>query len=418
MAEPVGTSATAVERAFRAESGRALATIARLTGDIDLAEEAVQDAFVAALRHWPAAGVPENPGAWITTTARNRALDVLRRESTRPTRETAAMTGALESTPPIVHAVADDELLLMFTCCHPSLAPETRVALTLRMVSGLRVPEIARALLQREEAVAKRLQRAKAKIRGAAIPLRVPPAERLGERVAAVAECIYLTFTEGYAATAGDDLVRHELCDEAIRLGRHLVDVASGDPAAEALVALMLLQDSRRRARLDADGGIVLLADQDRTAWDRERIAEGLTWLDRARAHDHMTAGAASYLLQAAIAAEHARAPSWDATDWPAIVHIYDELLALTASPVVELNRCVAVSYADGPDVALAELARLAEHPALARSHLLHAATADATARLGRTDEAADHYRRAIELAGTEPERAHLRRQLDRLAPQ
>ena len=271
MAEP-RVSGTLVEEVFRAESGRALATIARLVGDLGVAEDAVQEAFIAALRRWPETGVPDKPGAWITTTARNRALDVLRRENRRPDLEESAVREALEATPPILHPVADDQLRLMFTCCHPSLAAEARVALTLRLVGGLRVPEIARALLQGEEAVAKRLQRAKAKIRNAGIPLRVPPPELLAERVPSVLECVYLTFTEGYAATAGDELIRHELCDEAVRLARLLVTLLPDDPGAEALLALLLLQDSRRATRLDADGEVVLLADQDRGAWDHARI--------------------------------------------------------------------------------------------------------------------------------------------------
>lgn len=409
-----------IDDVFRRESGRALATIARLTGDLGRAEDAVQEAFIAALRRWPTTGVPANPGAWITTTARNRALDGLRREAQRPGRETEATAlalASLESTAPILHPVADDQLRLLFTCCHPALAPEVRVALALRLVCGLRVPEIARALLQGDETVGKRLQRAKGKIRDAGIPLRVPPPELLAERVPSVLECIYLTFTEGYAATAGDALVRHELCDEAARLARLVVELLPGEPGAEALLALLLLQDSRRTARFDADGAVVLLADQDRSRWDADRIAEGLAWLDRAAAHDTMSAGAVAYLLQAAIAAEHARAASWTATDWPAIVAHYDQLAALTGSPVVAVNRAVAVSFADGPDVALPLLDGLADDPRLAASHLLHAARAEVRQRLGRLDDAAVLYREALALAATEPERAHLRRRLAELTP-
>jgi len=414
-----------VATVFRAEAGRALATIARLTGDLGLAEDAVQEAFVVALRRWPTTGLPDNPGAWITTTARNRALDVLRREASRPAREEAAGRAAvaLEATPPILHPVADDQLRLMFTCCHPALTAEARITLTLRLVCGLRVPEIARALLQGEEAVGKRLQRAKAKIRDAGIPLRVPPPELLAERIPSVLECVYLTFTEGYAATAGDELVRHELCDEAVRLARLVVELLPGEPGAEALLALLLLQDSRRSTRLDDAGEVVLLADQDRSRWDHDRIAEGLTWLDRAGTSAEapgrtISAGAAAYLLQAALAAEHARAPGWAATDWPAIVGLYDQLLALTASPVVEVNRAVAVSFADGPDVALPLLEALSAPGApLAGSHLLHAARADVRRRLGRTDEAVQLYRLALDCAATEPERALLRRRLAELDP-
>jgi RNA polymerase sigma-70 factor, ECF subfamily len=408
-----------VAAVFRAEAGRALATIARLVGDVGAAEDAVQEAFVAALRRWPVSGVPANPGAWITTTARNRALDVVRREGRRPDREVQAVRRALEATPPILHPVADDQLRLMFTCCHPAFAPEVRVTLTLRLVCGLRVPEIARALLQGDETVAKRLQRAKTKIRKAVIPLEVPPPERLDERLPSVLECTYLVFTEGYAATAGDDLVRPQLCDEALRLARLVVTLLPDEPGAEALLALLLLQDSRRATRLDGDGQLVLLADQDRSGWDHDRIAEGLSWLDRAGAHGHdrgaVSAGAVAYLLQAAIAAEHARAATWDRTDWSAIVSLYDQLAAVTRSPVVEVNRAVAVSFADGPDVARPLLDALAGDPRLAGSHLLPAARADVHRRLGHHDEAVALYRTALSLAGTEPERAHLRRRLAEL---
>lgn len=417
MADPA-VAAAVVDEVFRAESGQALATIARLVGDIGVAEDAVQEAFLAALRRWPETGVPDRPGAWITTTARNRALDVLRRENRRPIHEESAAREALEATPPILHPVRDDQLQLMFTCCHPALAPEARVALTLRLVCGLRVAEIARALLHREDAVARRLHRAKAKIRDAGIPLRVPPPELFDERLPSVLECVYLTFTEGYAATDGDELVRHELCDEAIRLARLIVALLPGEPGAEALLALLLLQDSRRATRLDADGEVVLLADQDRADWDRARIDDGLVWLERAGRRGSMSAGAAAYLLQAAIAAEHARAETWQATDWPAIVSHYDQLAALTQSPVVLVNRAVAVSFADGPAVALPLLDALAQDDRLASSHLLHAARADVRRRLGRMDEAAVLYRLALDLAATAPERALLRRRLDEVAPQ
>jgi RNA polymerase sigma-70 factor (ECF subfamily) len=412
----VTVTAAVVEEVFRAESGRALATLARFLGDIGAAEDAVQEAFVAALRRWPSTGLPDRPGAWITTTARNRALDVVRREARRPEREEqaqrAAVREALEGTPPILHPVADDQLQLLFTCCHPALAPESRVALTLRLVCGLQVREIARALLSSDDAVARRLHRAKVKVREARIPLRVPPPELLDERVPSVLGCVYLTFSEGYAATAGDDLIRHELCDEAIRVARLLVDLLPDDPGAQALLALLLLQDSRRPARLDAEGRLVLLADQDRRAWDQARIDDGLAWLDRASHHRALSAGAASYLLQAAIAAEHARADSWEATDWPAIVRHYDQLAALTRSPVVLVNRAVAVSFADGPAVALPLLDELAGDPRLAHSHLLATARADVHRRLGHAAEAAELYRLALTLAATAPERAFLERRI------
>lgn len=401
-----------VEAVFRAEAGRALATIARLVGDLGTAEDAVQEAFATALVRWPATGVPDNPGAWITTTARNKALEVVRRESTRTDRETRSVRESLEDTPPILHPVADDQLRVMFTCCHPALVAESRVALTLRLVCGLRVPEIARLLLQGEEAVAKRIQRAKAKIREARIPLRVPPPELLPERTPAVLDCIYLTFTEGYAATTGDHLIRGQLCDEAVRLARLMATLEPVDPAAEALLALLLLQDSRRAARLDDQGEVVLLVDQDRSRWRHDQIDEASTWLDRAGGHGEMTSSAAAYLLQAAIAAEHARAPTWDSTDWPAIVSAYDQLAHINPSPSVQLNRAVAVSFADGPAVALPMLDELADDPRLADSHGLLTARADVFRRLGRFEESATVYRRAIERSPTEPGRRLLRRRL------
>jgi RNA polymerase sigma-70 factor (ECF subfamily) len=407
-----------VASVFRSESGPAVATVARLTGDIGLAEDAVQEAFAIALQRWPRDGVPARPGAWITTTARNRALDVLRRESTRPDRErraTREAVVALEATPPILHPVVDDQLRLVFTCCHPGLPRDARVELTLRLVCGLSVAEIARALLRGEEAVGKRIQRAKAKIRDAGIPLRVPPPELLEERLPSVLDCTYLTFSEGYASTAGDDLIRRDLCDEGIRLTRLVVDLLPDHPGAEALLALMLLQDSRRDARLDADGRIVLLADQDRSQWDQQRIAEGRRWLARALAHPTLTTGAAAYLLQAAIADEHARAPAWEVTDWSAIVRHYDQLVVLTPSPSVALNRAVAVSFADGPAVALPLLDELAADPRLARSHRLALARADVAARAGALDTARTHLATALSLAPTAPEQAHVRRRLDAL---
>jgi RNA polymerase sigma-70 factor (ECF subfamily) len=392
-----------------------VATVARLTGDIGRAEEAVQEAFAAALRHWPAQGVPDRPGAWITTTARNRALDGLRREGRRPEREEAAARAAvasLEATPPILHPVVDDQLRLIFTCCHPALPRDAHVELTLRLVCGLRVPEIARALLRGEEAVGKRIQRAKAKVRTAGIPLRVPPPELLDERLPSVLDCTYLTFTEGYAATTGDDLIRHELCDEAIRLARLVVDLLPGRAGAEALLALLLLQDARRAARLDAAGDVVLLADQDRSRWDEARIAEGMRWLARASAHPEVTASEAAYLFQAGIAGEHSSAPAWEATDWPAIVTLYDQLAALTTSPAVLLNRAVAVSYADGPAVALPLLDALAGDTRLARSHRLALARADALRRLGDGDAARAAFEQALALGPTAPEARLIHRHL------
>jgi RNA polymerase sigma-70 factor (ECF subfamily) len=348
--------------------------------------------------------------------ARNRALDRLRRESRRGERERAAALEAMAATPPILHPVDDDRLQLLFTCCHPALAPEVRVPLALRFVCGLRVAEIARLLLEGEAAVAKRLQRAKAKIRTAAIPLRMPGPALLSERVPGVLECVYLLFTEGYASTTGNRLVRDDLCDEAVRLARLLVGLRPDDPGAAALLALLLLQDSRRGARLDGDGRIVLLADQDRRRWDRSAIDEGLRHLERAASAGTMTAPAAAYVLQAAIAAEHARAATWESTDWRAIVSHYDELAGVSPSPVVLVNRAVAVSFADGAGAALPLLERLALDPRLAGSHLVPSALAELHQRLGQHDRAVHHCRRALERATTAPERELLRRRLAELA--
>jgi RNA polymerase sigma-70 factor (ECF subfamily) len=405
-----------VERAFRAEAGRALATVARLVGDLDQAEDAVQEAYLIAVERWPRTGIPDRPGAWITTVARNRALDRLRRESRRGERERAAALEAVAATPPILHPVDDDRLQLLFTCCHPALAPEVRVPLALRFVCGLRVAEVARLMLEGEAAVAKRLQRAKAKIRTAAIPLRMPGPALLSERVPGVLECVYLLFTEGYASTTGDRLIREDLCDEAVRLARLLVGLRPDDPGAAALLALLLLQDSRRGARLDGEARIVLLADQDRRCWDRSAIDEGMRHLERAASAGTMTAAAAAYVLQAAIAAEHARAATWESTDWRAIVSHYDELAGVSPSPVVLVNRAVALSFADGPAAALPLLERLALDPRLGGSHLVPAALAELHQRLGQHDRAVDHCRRALARATTAPERELLRRRLAELA--
>jgi RNA polymerase sigma-70 factor (ECF subfamily) len=411
-------TATAVEGAFRAHAAVALATVARLTGDLQSAEDAIGDAHAIALERWPTAGIPDRPGAWITTVARNRALDVLRREAKRGDleRASAAALARLEGSPPLLHPVEDDQLQLLFTCCHPAFAPEVQITMALRFVCGLRPSEIARLLLEGEEGVAKRIQRAKAKLRVAAIPLRLPPPELLDERVTSVLACIYLLFTEGYAATAGERWVRDDRCDEAIRLARLMARHLPDQPAPAALVGLLLLQDSRRATRVDADGGPVLLADQDRSAWDREAIAEGLRWVARARAHEAMSADAAAYLLQAIIAAEHARAPTWEATDWPAIVHHYDELAAVNPSPVVALNRAVAVSHADGPHAAAPLLAALADDPRLARSPALALARADVAERLGERSDALAHLETAAATATTAAQRAQIVRRRHALA--
>jgi RNA polymerase sigma-70 factor, ECF subfamily len=402
-----------------------LATLARQLGDLDAAEDAVQEAFVEAMRTWPRRGVPNNPGAWITTTARNRAMDRVRRESRREAKEKAAMGTGAEPEPSGVPGPldpstggaaaaepADDQLRLIFTCCHPALAPEAQVALTLRLVCGLQTVEIARAFLQPEPTVAQRLVRAKAKIRTAAIPFRVPPAHLLPERLPPVLACIYLVFSEGYAATAGDELVRRELCDEGIRLGRLVVELMPDEPEARGLVALMLLQDCRRDARVSAGGDLVLLEHQDRSSWDYDRVAEGTTELERALRRRRP----GPYQLQAAIAGLHATASSWANTDWPQIAALYAELSRVAPSPVVELNRAVAVAFTEGPAEGLEVLDAVADDPRLARTHLLPATRADLLRRLGRRDEAADAYRAALALARTAPERAFLERRLDEVA--
>jgi RNA polymerase sigma-70 factor (ECF subfamily) len=397
-----------VERTFRAESGRALATLARVLGDLGAAEDAVQEAFVEALRTWPARGVPDNPGAWITTTARNRALDRARREARRAGKEEAAVRERPDPEPPELTPVADDQLRLMFTCCHPALAPASQVALTLRLVCGLRTPEIARAFLQPVATVAQRLSRARAKVRDAGIPFRVPPAHLLPDRLTPVLACVYLVFTEGYQATAGDELIRHDLCDEGVRLARLVAELMPDEPEALGLLALVLVQDSRRAARLTADGEVVLLAEQDRSLWDRDRIAEADAVLVRALRRGRP----GPYQVQAAIAGVHAQAPAWQATDWPTIAALYAELAGLAPSPVVELNRAVAVGFAAGPEAGLAVLEAVADDPRLTGGHQLPAVRADFYRRLGRRDEAAEAYRAALARVGNAPERAFLRRRL------
>jgi len=399
--------AEVVDRLFRRESGRAIATLIRAIGSFDLAEDAVQDAFAIALERWPRDGVPDNPGAWITTTARNRAIDRLRRDRVgREKSEGAEQLRALETLDADeMHEIPDERLRLIFTCCHPALAVESRVALTLRTVGGLSTREIARAFLAPEATIAQRLVRAKRKIRDAGIPYRVPPKDLLEERIGGVLTVLYLVFNEGYSATTGT-LVRVDLCDEAIWLTRVVDRLLPGEPEVGGLLALMVLQHSRRDARTDDRGEIVLLEDQDRARWDHDMIDEGVAELDRAIRGRRP----GPYQLQAAIAALHARAPRPEDTDWPQIASLYARLAVADPSPVVELNRAVAVAMADGPVAGLSVLEPLA--PDLDHYHLFHAARADLLRRLERTDEARVAYERALDLVTNPAERRFLERRL------
>jgi RNA polymerase sigma-70 factor (ECF subfamily) len=409
-------AALAIERAYREEWTKLLATLAgQVGGDVGLAEEAVADAFAAAAAEWPAGGVPARPGGWLTTVARRRAIDALRRGRTR-----AANQAALEHLEALVHAenddptaderghdrsgVGDDRLRLLFTCCHPGLALEVRVALTLRAVGGLEVPEIARAFLTSETTMYQRLVRAKRKIKAAGIPYRVPPDDELPERLGGVLHVLYLVFTEGHVATAGDSLVRADLCAEAIRLARLVVELLPSEPEAHGLLALLLLTDARRPARTDATGQAVSLEDQDRSRWDRTAVAEGTAVLDHALGFGRP----GPFQVQAAIAALHAEAPSWEATDWPQIAALYGELERLAPSPIASLNRAAALALADGPHVGLALLATLDGDERLDRYQPLHATRAELLARAGDVDGATAAYRRAVELTQNPVERAAL----------
>jgi RNA polymerase sigma-70 factor (ECF subfamily) len=394
---------------IRVEGARALATLTRILGDLQLAEDALHDAVVVALERWPDEGVPANPAAWLTVTARNKAIDRLRREARRTEKEEAAVRGVTPSDPePFDGATIDDDVLrLVFTCCHPALAPEARVALSLRTLCGLSTAEIARAFLVSESTMAQRIVRTKHKIAAARIPYRVPADHELPERLPAVLAVVYVIFTEGHSASAGDDLVRVDLCDEAIRLARVLSDLLPDEPEVLGLLALLLLTDARRTTRVDVAGELVLLADQDRARWDAAQIGAGSALVERALRRSAGQPG--PYAIQGAIAACHANAPSFNETDWPEIVTLYGLLETVHPTDVVRLNRAVAVAEVDGPAAGLLLVDAIT---GLEQFQHFHSARADMLRRLGRDREAAEEYRAALALDPSTPERRFLVRRL------
>ncbi len=402
-----------IETLYRTESGRVLATLVRLLGDLDLAEESMHEAFAAALESWPQAGIPDKPRPWLISTARFKAIDAIRRRARfdGAQRDLALyMEARVSEAPEENEEIEDDRLRLIFTCCHPALPPEGQVALTLREICGLTTEEIARAFLVTPATLAQRIVRAKAKIRETPIPYEVPTPQELPERLGAVLQVIYLVFNEGYSAAAGAEVTRAELTGEAIRLGRLLMELRP-EPEVIGLLALMLLQESRRAARTSPTGELILLENQDRSLWNRKQIAEGVALLEKALNSRRF----GSYTLQAAIAAVHAEAESVAVTDWRQIVALYNQLVRIQPSPVVQLNRAVAIAMRDGPEAGLTHIDAVLEHGELANYYLAHSARADMYRRLGRTAEARSSYEKALALTQQEPERQFLRERIRQL---